>query len=169
MAEGEIKDGKRINLSSGKFALVDNEDYWFLRRFKWYFDGNYAYMQRSGKNIAMHRLITMVSDGFVIDHKNRDKLDNRKDNLRICSHRDNNRNCMTKKTGYFLYKGVGQSTGSKRFYARIRVDKKPLYLGSYPTQEDAAMAYDAAAVKYFGEFAKLNFEHPASKGIDLDA
>lgn len=91
-----------------------------------------------------------------IDHVNGDHQDNRLSNLRVCSHAENLRNQM-KVFGSVPFKGVCRATRPKgRFEASIRVNRKAIYLGSHETAEDAARAYDAAATRYFGEFAKTN-------------
>ena len=162
---------KLIPLTQGKFAIVDNEDYIYLSKLKWHiqkvkgliYAKNCVYLgggrnnQRS-ENTFMHRLIMGASKGQQIDHINGNGLDNRKCNLRFCTQMGNNRNarCRTPKSSKF--KGVCvQNRIKKPWQASITVDYKQRWLGSYATQEEAAKAYDAAARKYYGEFACPNF------------
>ena len=109
-----------------------------------------------------------AEQGSVVDHINGDTLDNRKSNLRLCTNTENCRNAAKQKTAngnpcISQYKGVTKtkSTVNGRNYeywrAQICVDNKMIHLGNHKTEEDAAVAYDRSAVKYFGDFANLNF------------
>ena len=92
---------------------------------------------------------------MVIDHINGDKLDNRRSNLRICTKQQNVCNNDTHKdVRKGKYKGYSLSRG--KYAARIKVKGKLIYLGGYDTEEAAALAYNAAAIKHFGEYAKIN-------------
>jgi hypothetical protein len=102
-------------------------------------------------------------DKRVVDHINHNTLDNRKANLRICTNQQNHFNMLKKslsKTS--IYKGVHYVKRVKKFMAYISCPKAT-YLGYYAKEIDAAMAYDTAAKKYFGEFAKLNVQKTAQK------
>lgn len=82
---------KLINLSKNRQAIVDDEDFEYLNKFKWLF-AEYAVTYKEGKIIRMHRLVNNTPDGFVTDHINRNKLDNRKENLRSVTTKQNNQN-----------------------------------------------------------------------------
>ena len=155
---------KEIQLTQGKVALVDDEDYEYLNQFKWHVNkyGNIFYAYRNIKKLngkqssfSMHRTIMNANKGCIIDHINQDTLDNRKINLRICTQSQNqmNRNKTIKnKTGY---KGVIQKSNNK-FGVQITLNKKIIHIGYYIDPKDAARAYNEAAIKYHGEFANLN-------------
>ncbi len=160
----EIKLGKK-----DLFTLVDDEDYDYLNQFKWYAKKNrHTYYARrtlcrigvKEKRITMHREIMGSSGDFQIDHINRNGLDNQRKNLRFCTNGQNQMN--RKSSGRSRYLGVyyNQRIYKGRIYeyirANISVGKKILSLGNFPTEKDAALAYNSAAQKYHGEFANLN-------------
>lgn len=105
-------------------------------------------------------LIMNPPRGMVVDHINGNTLDNRRCNLRVCTHAENARNNTLIKTTTTGYKGVhcAKANGSKKpWRSRIKYNYKEIQLGTFDTKQEAAEAYDIAALKYFGEFAKLNF------------
>ena len=155
---------KEIQLTRGKVAIVDDDDFEYLNQWKWqaepYSQTYRAFRtQKTGflkkRKIYMHRVIMNCPENMVIDHKNHIALDNKKDNLRLATREQNSRNIMStkSKTGF---KGV-RKQGSK-YQARIGINKNQIYLGTFDTPEDAAKAYDIKAVEMFGEFAFLNFQ-----------
>lgn len=105
----------------------------------------------------MHRLITDAPAGLQVDHINGDKLDNRKENLRVCTQHENRMNLAKPKRNSYKFKGVAFNTQYGKWSANISVNGRANYLGLYISEEDAAHAYDYYAKKYFGEFANLNF------------
>lgn len=116
----------------------------------------------STKPTTLHHAMACADVGQLVDHINGDGLDNRRANLRVCSRRDNNCNASKAPGKSSRYKGVSLSYGKWR--AAIRGGpvmpngwRKGIVLGYFSDEEDAARAYDAAAVRYFGEFARLNF------------
>lgn len=154
---------KNILLTQGFFAVVDDEDYEALSRYKWrakkWGDKYYAIRTTSKldgkrKNIFMHREI-MGFPSMDIDHANGDTLYNTRKNLRLCTKSENARNCNAYKTNKLGLKGV--YFNYKKYSAQISINKKRLYLGYFDTPEEAARAYDAAAKIHHGEFARLNF------------
>lgn len=154
---------KQIPLSRGLFAIVDDNDYDNLMQWKWYVSGKYAARNRSivgGKSrkiILMHRQI-MGNPASWIDHKNRNTLDNRRNNLRICTGSQSNMNKSVRKTSAHQIKGVSwnynkRGSDKKPYRARIFLNGKERHLGFFSTKEAAGEAYCKAAKALFGEFA----------------
>lgn len=150
---------KEIPLTQGKVAIVDASDYDWLMQFKWHAqkksDKWYA-GRAQGRNISflMHREILDAPQGWLVDHKDGNGLNNTRNNIRLCTYAQNNFNTASYKGGS-LYKGVHRFKRGWR--AQIRKGGKQYSLGVYSTEEAAARAYDAAAKKMHGEFAYLNF------------
>lgn len=149
---------KEIILTKGFVAIVDDEDFEFLNEFKWTYNIGYACTHKKGQKnyIYMHRLIMNAKKGFVVDHINHNSIDNRKENLRVCTHKDNIRNSKSTKNSTSKYLGVSWANRERRWRSVITVDSKQKYLGVYKTEEAASLAYNEASIKYFGEFANLN-------------
>lgn len=118
----------------------------------------------SGRHTSflLHRIITGAGNGQQVDHRNHNGLDNRNCNLRICTQSQNQAN-KRKSYGRNRFKGVIQSGKSGKWIARIGVNKKKYIIGRFDSEVDAALAYDAAAIKHFGEFACLNFSATVSR------
>lgn len=150
-----------ISLGRGHSTTVDAADLGWLSEYNWTSIGNAAkgvyacvIVPLRGKKSAvlMHRLIAGAKPGQIVDHANGDRLDNRRANLRICTHAENMRNSRGKRDGL---KGV--TPRARKFLAGICVAGRTIRLGSFATAAEAALAYDAAALRHFGEFARLNF------------
>lgn len=94
-----------------------------------------------------------------VDHRNCNGLDNRKENLRICTNQQNNMNKVSYRNSSSKYKGVYKDNERGGWAAQITIDGKKKFIGRYKIEEDAAVAYDRFAIKLFGEFAKLNQAH----------
>lgn len=152
-----------------KKVLVDDADLPILLQYKWHVfkvhQSHYARAFVNGKLVYMHRLI-MNQDG-LIDHINGNGLDNRRENLRVVTYSQNNanRNRQTTKRSS-QYKGVFPDLlpGRTGWWVTLRVRGKKVYVGHYTTEEEAALAYDRAALLHFGEYARLNFHETARQG-----
>lgn len=147
---------KEIKLSQGKVALVDNEDYEWLNQYKWFCSHKYACRRNKITNLPMHREIMKTPKGMYTDHINHNTLDNRKENLRVCTCAENNHNAVAKKHNTSGYKGVYWNKRDKKWYVQIRVSYKRIWLGYFDFIEDAANSYANAAQKYYGKFAYVN-------------
>lgn len=145
-------------LGKNKFALVDDVDYPELSKYRWFLlRSGYVVRKtpgRKGRCIYMHRQILQAPTGVSVDHRNGDKSDNRRCNLRFATAQQNNRNSHARRGSTSRFKGVDWQDGHWR--ARIQVDGRQINLGSFHTQREAAIAYNNAAMQYFGEFALLN-------------
>lgn len=160
-----------IPLTQGKVTKVDQRDFEKLRNYKWCIRRErmtcYAIRNqrtRSGvKCFIMHRVIMNPPEGMVVDHINGDGLDNRRANLRVCTIQQNSCNRRIIEKGTSRYKGVSRSKGSKKWRAIIYSKNEQIDLGHFETEIEAANAYDAAALKYHGRFARLNFPKTKKK------
>lgn len=173
---------KKISVGKGKFALVDDEDYGWLTTWKWhlnptgyavrkvYIDGRKA----GSYQVMMHRLIAGTPERMHTDHKNGDPLDNRKANLRVCTNYENMKNRKININNTSGYKGVHLHTTLKRWVAKIGVNGKRMHLGLFDTPEDAARAYNLAALEHHGTYARLNKienlkeANPPTLGIEVN-
>lgn len=162
----------KVQLTQNMWAIVDDEDYEYLNQFKWFaWKGNHVYYalrhpprdKRTQKTIRMHRDILKLvdGDGVIVDHINRDGLDNRKCNLRIVPHQINIINSglrITNKSGYI---GVSWDKRVKKWNATLCFNGKKIYCGYFDDKILAAYKRDECALKYFGEYATLNFRRSA--------
>lgn len=160
-----LYDNKCNEIARAKF---DTKYYEYISdpRLKWYLtDTGYAvsdWCDEDGRHkIKLHEAIVQLSgqiikDNQLIDHKDRDKLNCLDDNLRICEHQQNECNRVKNKNNTSGFKGVHWSKAANKWIAEIVVNYKNIYLGLFKIKEDAARAYNVAAIKYHGEFAVLN-------------
>lgn len=160
---------REIPLPGGWIVLVDDEDYDYLTRWRWKLSGKslHGRVMRSvrkpeGKwgGVYLHVEVAKRQEiwvpGLEIDHRDRDIFNNRRFNLRAATHQQNGLNQGIRKTNSSGYKGVSWCRHSRSWVAQIRENQKVVYLGRYPTPEEAALAYNAAAIRCGGEFAFLN-------------
>lgn len=155
---------KEIKLTMNKIALVDDEDFKAVNKYKWQASraprGDYFYATglvgepNNLKPVKMHNFIMRKRKGYEIDHINNNGLDNRRENLRYCTPAQNSANRRPKKGCSSIYKGVFKRTDSKHIKWRVNVGKK--FVMTCNTEGDAAMVYNYLAKKKYGEFAYLN-------------
>lgn len=161
---------REIPLTRGFVAIVDDEDFDWLSQWRWCATQRpgrgYAIRsaqcvvdgRKRGVSILMHRQILDAQPGQLVDHINGDPRDNRRANLRICTANQNSYN--RRAYGRWPYKGLNQ-TASGRWKAEVRAEGRRHHVGTFATAEEAARAYDEAAKRLHGEFARLNFPEAA--------
>ena len=157
---------RTIPLTQGKVALVDDADYEWLNQWKWSAvkKGRCFYAvrgtERNGvqKQFRMHSEIMGTPKGMEVDHINGDSLDNRRENLRICTHAENIRNQRMRKTiKSSQFKGVSWDKVNKKWKAQIKQGIHTKNLGRFTLEVEAAEAYDCHAKQLYREFANINF------------
>lgn len=159
---------REIILTQGKVALVDDEDFEWLNQWKWCASRSrskwYAlrYVKMPGIKgtrfvVRMHRIILETPKDIFIDHIDMNSLNNQRNNLRFATNAENRCNVQKQSTSTSGYKGVSFHKHRGLWQARIMTKGKSIHLGYFDTAEEAATAYDEAAKKYHGEFARLNF------------
>lgn len=136
-------------------TTVDDTDYLLVSNYSWYIKKGkcgtlYARTRVNGKMVDMH------VQGFVIDHQDGNGLNNQRSNLRWATHSLNNAN-RKQVSGRSKFKGVSWHKGRGKWQAKIKVNRSTRHLGLFPNEEDAARAYDAAALVSWGNFAAVNF------------
>lgn len=162
---------KEIKLTQGKVAIVDDDTFEELNKFKWHAsnEGRTQYAVRTNtavtiknkngkysyERLRMHRVLMNASTDFFVDHKNGNGLDNRKNNLRLCSRTENARNRGKNSKNSTGYKGVTKRKNG-RYQASIGMNGKSIIIGYYNKVEDAAFAYNIVAKLAHKEFARLN-------------
>ena len=154
---------KELPLTRGKIALVDDDDFATLSAYAWVAINprGYWYAVRSMRRVdgtgwtsrMLGREILEAPPGLVVDYKNGDTLDNRRDNIRLATRSQDCANAHLRKHSRPGLKGVQRHHG--RWRARITVDHEVINLGYFSTPEDAHAAYAESAIRYFGEFARM--------------
>lgn len=149
---------KQIPLTKGKFALVDDEDFEWLNKYKWYYCLGYAKRatHKPKKGFLMHREILNTPPKLLTDHIDGNKLNNQRNNLRICTQAENLQNSPKRKTNKSGYKGVCWFKPQQTWKTEITHNRKQIFLGYFKTKEEAALAYNNAAIKLHNKFANLN-------------
>lgn len=155
---------KVIQLTKGFAAIVDDADFMELAQYRWCYSGKsngYAVRRKkfpdgTAKLVYMHREIMGSPEGKEVDHRNRVRLDNRRENLRVSTHAQNCQNMGKFPSNKSGFKGVHFAKKNKNWVAQISCNGKMTHLGSFKTPEEASLAYNAAASRLHGEFANLN-------------
>jgi hypothetical protein len=155
---------RTILLTQGKSAIVDDADYGYVSEVKWHAAKNvvagkehwYAAAKIGGRTVRLHQYIMRPPAGMMVDHRNGNGLDNRRENLRVCTNQQNSANRAPRRDNPTGYKGV------KFMGRRWRAQIGRTVLGLFDTPEAAAKAYDSAASSLYGEFARLNLPPEAA-------
>ena len=151
---------KLIPLKRG-YIQVDDDVYEWANRYSWT-----AHQTRTtvsiqgsinGEYVTLSRLIMNAPPDMQVDHVNGDPLDNRRENLRLATNKQNSANKPKREGTSSVYKGVHWHRRDRRWRASIKHNYKSIHLGSFLDEEDAARAYDTKAIELFGEFAITNF------------
>lgn len=154
----------QLSLTKGKTTIIDDADFDVLSKYKWFASETnkkgvfYAKAVINKKPVYLHRfLLSVTQKSSHVDHIDNDTLNNQRSNLRACTRLQNMYN-KKKRVSKAVYTGVSKKIykGRVYFFASISVNNKPKYLGSFPDERSAAIAFNNAAIKIRGEFAKLN-------------
>lgn len=149
----------RIRLNRGDTLIIDERDYLSINKYSWTSNNGYVFRTKfdngSAKRIYIHRHLTKAPDGMVVDHINGNPLDNRRSNLRVCTHKENSRNRKKPNSG-LLSKFKGVRPRENGFEANVSTEGKTYYVGTFSSEIEAAIAYNQKATKLFGEYAMLN-------------
>jgi len=138
---------------------IDDEDWSKVQRYTWHVTYHHNKKVKAvttnikGKSVKLHKFLTGFS---LTDHIDNNPLNNKKSNLRECSQKENTRNFSLSRRNTTGYKGVHWDKNRNKYQAYIQQDGKRKHLGRFENIIDAAQAYNKAALKYYGEFARLN-------------
>jgi hypothetical protein len=167
---GKIKEIIVVSKKHGrKTIVVDDVDFDGVSKHNWSIVGSgstfYALSnlprsasQQKHFTIKMHRLISNAAKGTLVDHRDGNGLNNQRDNLRICTPFENACNRKKRKNSQSRFKGVYWNKQSCRFWSDINYRGNKIYIGMFDSEIEAALAYDRAAEKHHGEFARKNFQ-----------
>lgn len=158
---------KTVSVSNGRVALVDDEDYKWISRFKWHavLMGRGFYVMRNRRisdgpgpgTILLHRAILEAPASFEVDHRNGDGLDNQRKNLRLATSQQNQRAFQRKAAGKTSrFRGVCWHKAAEKWSAQLKISRRKIHLGLFSDEEAAARAYDSAVRVAYGEFSHPN-------------
>jgi len=154
---------KEIPLTQGRVALVDDEDYSWLQKWPWIYvycpssRTGYAVRHEGLRTICMHRQILGARPGQDVDHVNAAGTDNQRANIRLCTRAQNNANQRhQRRATSSRYKGVYWDRARGKWHAQLKTGGVRYALGRFGDEREAARAYNAFALKTWGEFARLN-------------
>jgi len=165
---------REIILKRGEICVVDDEDYEDLAKHKWYSnsDGYVVrgfYVNGKTKLLRMHRCVMNPPPHLEIDHINHNKLDNRKENLRVCTHHQNQFNQGIQANNTSGYRGVYWRKDENKWRAQIGNFGRRIYLGSFTDKHEAVRAYNKKAIQLYGIFAQINNISDNSEAITAGA
>mgnify|MGYP001594937357 CR=1 FL=1 len=149
-----MNDFKIILLSKGKVAIIDYDDYEKVSKYKWCFSGKYAVRVKQGKTILMHRFIMSTPKGFDTDHINDNGLDNRKSNLRICSHSQNLMNHKLNQNNTSGYKNISWDKQLNHWRVSIWVNNKRVINKLFKDINNAISFRDVELFNLHGQFTR---------------
>lgn len=142
-------DFTEIYTIKGEVILVDNDDFDMVSKYCWYVSTKgYAYSRKNKKHVSMHRLL-MTPEKLQVDHINRNKLDNRKSNLRLVTNQQNQYNTRLPRNNTSGFKGVYYNKDCDKWSAQITVNKKTINLGLFENKELAIQARLLAEKQYY--------------------
>ena len=149
---------QQIKTSKDEEIIIDEDEFNNLKQYTWYISNGYVLGKINNKQIRLHRYI-MKCDNIikVVDHINKNPLDNRKSNLRICTRQQNNCNSTKRKNATSKYHGVYFNKRSKSWNTSCSIDGKFKHIGYFKNEIDAAKAYDNYIKLNGTEFYNLNF------------
>jgi hypothetical protein len=157
---------REIPLTRGYVALVDDEDYDRVSQFKWRAQpvavngataNHYAITSLSGRTVFLHRFILNAPRGMEVDHRNRNGIDCRRNNIRLATTAQNQANRGRTQANRSGYKGVSWSEQRRKWLVQITCNGERRHVGRFDDPTEAALAYDRAARDAFGAFARLNY------------
>jgi hypothetical protein len=165
---------RKIFLGDGLYTIVDLSDYYLFGKFRWFAKSSRSNLyavrflnepHKMATLVSLHRAIFNPPPNLLVDHKYGHSLDNRRVNLRLATRLQNvyNKSKTGSKTSS-KFIGVCREKRSGRWVVYIKHFGKTIYIGSFDSETDAARAYDRSALKYRGEFARLNFPEEANPG-----
>lgn len=141
----------------GKVTIVDDVDFEWLNKYTWNVVDGYARATVDGvSDTFMHMILITRTNGQQIDHINRNRLDNRRENLRLCTRSENQYNIGLRKDNRSGARGVYYHIRDKRWIAKTKVQGERIHIGSFKTKEDAVIAYNEFVKKHHKEFAFVN-------------
>lgn len=147
---GRTKKGEAFLFDFFNFGLIKDYNWSISKR-------GYVVAKIKRKEVPMHKMLFNNSKGYDVDHISGNKLDNRKSNLRICTHQQNMFNQKIRKNNTTGFIGVSLMKRIGKYEAYVHFDGKKYSMGLHNNAIDAAIARDNGAIKLFGEYARLNF------------
>lgn len=154
------EEGLAMLSVNGEYFYIDLEDYDEVYKHSWNTSCKDGYVRRTGRKgkqsyyVSLCRFLVNAPNDKLVDHRDGDILNNRKSNLRVCTKAQNNFNRKIQDSNTSGYKGVIKK--DNKWQAQIKANRVHYYLGLYKTPEEAALAYNEAAIKLHGEFANIN-------------